>query len=60
MIRVLIPLDATDAERADIERDLGTLLADLQDGGGIVVVSVESTPDGDVFTLRLDDETEPR
>ena len=51
----VIPLAATDAERAALEDDLAAFVADLRAAGMNPVVGVETTSGGDVFVITADE-----
>ena len=51
----LVPIDATEEERAAALDDFGRLYSELRENGEDPVVGVEATPDGDLYVIVLDE-----
>jgi hypothetical protein len=56
----LVPIGATEQERAAAVERAGQLLADLNEAGIDATCSVETTPDGDVFVFVIEGGNAPR
>jgi hypothetical protein len=54
----LIPLDATDDERAELQADLAALCSNLKESGKEPTVGVEATSAGDVFIVTVEGESD--
>ena len=55
----LIPIGSSDQEQADLIKEFADLYFSVRDAGLNPIVALETTPDGDVWKVLVDDQHPP-